>query len=137
MFKESLNVYKILFLINLFLVLTNEACPTDTTGFICSTCIDGCDSCSTIDSCDTCSKTFYLEVDSGTGLTICTSCPTKCLICSSPFICDKCTPGYDTAIDGNTGYEYCTFYWWKWFLIIFGSLLGIILIGKLLTIQEG
>jgi hypothetical protein len=106
------------------LALTVRAvCPGDTTGFICQTCIDGCDACSDATSCDTCSAQYYLDAG------VCNACPEKCLVCASPYACDKCTPGYEKEVNSD-GFEYCVFYWWKWFLIVFGSLLGLLLIGK-------
>lgn len=38
-------------------------------------------------------------------------------------------PGYDQSSD-DSGNAVCTFYWWKWFLIVFGTLLGLVLLGK-------
>lgn len=104
------------------------ACPDDTTGFICTTCIDGCDACSDDTTCDTCSAQYYLEGG------VCSSCPEKCLLCGSPYACDKCTPGYEKELNAD-GFEYCVFYWWKWFLIVFGSLLGLLLIGRSVPTQ--
>ena len=43
-------------------------------------------------------------------------------------MCINCIPGYDTFFNA-AGEEECEFRWWKWFLIIFGILLGIFLIG--------
>ena len=56
-------------------------------------------------------------------------CPDKCLSCDTPYVCKECTPGYDTAYD-DAQYQYCVFYWWKWFLIIFGTLLGVALLSN-------
>ena len=60
---------------------------------------------------------------------MCVGCPTKCLVCSINTYCTKCTPGYDREYDAE-GNQICVFYWWKWFLIVFGTLLGVVLVGK-------
>jgi hypothetical protein len=98
-----------------------------TSGNQCLPCnIANCVTCDTsVNTCDACPSAYYID---GTGN--CASCPTKCLICATNTYCDKCTPGYDREYD-DTGSQICVFYWWKWFLIIFGTLLGLVLIGKI------
>jgi hypothetical protein len=100
-------------------------CPSGTTGFNCVACPDGCDVCDNSSSiCDTCSKGYYLDINTS----LCNTCPNSCLECDNPFYCITCTPGYDSSYNA-AGEDECTFNWWKWFLIIFGTLLGIFLLG--------
>jgi hypothetical protein len=75
--------------------------------------------------CDTCKKGNYLDDNSS-----CVACPSYCLSCSTPFVCDECTPGYEITLNADMEEE-CVFYWWKWFLIIFGTLLGVALLSTL------
>jgi len=106
-------------------------CPTGTTGYNCQSCITGCDVCDTsITTCDTCTTGYYLDSATST----CSECPSNCLDCSTPYVCTTCTPGYDTYTD-TSGFQACEFLWWKWFLIIFGILLFLFLLGSDETMQ--
>ena len=108
----------------LFIWLAQGQCPTGTVGFLCTSCPTGCDECSDASTCTTCSKGYYLVT------TTCTACPNNCLECETPTVCINCIPGYDTFFNA-AGEEECEFKWWKWFLIFFGALLGIFLLGML------
>jgi len=119
---------KIVVIVSLLILGIKTQCPSS--GAICTSCIDGCDTCTDNSTCQTCSTQYYaVPIDNTSSLSTCSLCPTKCLVCSTPYVCDSCTPGYDPTTDNSTGYQYCTFIWWKWFLIVFGVLLGIVLIG--------
>jgi|JI10StandDraft_1071094.scaffolds.fasta_scaffold1408288_1 hypothetical protein len=115
-----------LLLLILFLpLLSVQQCPSGTTGYNCVSCPSGCDTCDTDPTyCDTCTTGYYLDSSN-----LCNACPNNCLACSTPYVCTTCTPGYD-AITNADGYEECEFKWWKWFLIIFGILFGVFIVGK-------
>ena len=111
-------------LLTLLLAYAASQCPDGTTGYNCAECPTGCDTCDTsVSTCDACTTGYYLDSSS-----VCNACPSNCLECSTPFSCTRCIPGYDTKTNAS-GFEECEFRWWKWFLIIFGILLGIFLIG--------
>lgn len=103
-------------------------CPS---GSMCTPCTDSqCSTCDTdVNTCDACNTGYYLDASS-----VCTACPDKCLSCSTNTYCDTCTPGYDRSSDSD-GNQICVFYWWKWFLIVFGILIGVVLLGRLILMQ--
>lgn len=113
---------RLLVLFSIYVIVLSQC----TSGNQCTPCnITNCVQCDNdINVCQACPTGSYVD---GTGN--CATCPTKCLSCSTNTYCDKCTPGYDAEYD-NTGSMICVFYWWKWFLIVFGTLLGVVLIGK-------
>ena len=126
-----IKYFKIFVIVGLLILEIKTQCPSS--GAICTPCITGCDECVDNATCTTCSAGYYAVPIDGSTQNDCTTCPSKCLICPTAYVCDSCTPGYDKATDDQTGYQYCTFIWWKWFLIVFGVLLGIVLIGIYVT----
>ena len=107
------------------LLLSHQQCPSGTTGYNCVGCPTGCDVCNTDPSyCDTCSSGYYIDSSN-----LCNQCPNNCLVCNTPYVCTTCIPGYDTTTNAD-GFQGCEFKWWKWFLIIFGVLLGVFLVGR-------
>ena len=98
-----------------------QDCPQ---GNNCRSCqVDSCAACSVDPAlCESCLTKYYL--DSNQGLI----CPDGCLTCNFNTECTECTPGYESEFN-QAGENICVFYWWKWLLIIFGTIAGIALIG--------
>lgn len=123
--NQPILMQVLLIILVLFSIYVNVKSQCNS-GYQCTACTDSnCAQCdNNINICQTCSTGYYLDATTG----ICTACPTKCLSCSTNTYCDQCTPGYDREYD-SSGNQICVFYWWKWFLIVFGTLLGLVLIG--------
>jgi hypothetical protein len=120
--SKRMRLYITTVIVMTVILMIRSQCPT---GFNCVACnITNCDLCDTnITTCDSCSQGNYLMNNT------CITCPTSCLVCGINTYCSKCMPGYDRTYN-DAGDQICVFYWWKWFIIIFGTLLGVVLLGK-------